>query len=246
VRIADAVVAELAFWRFMATDQPGRARIETPIAALVRRAPARTWWSDASHIAMGGCCHFTGRWWRADLTPDVIGRLVKGLKVVLGDGSVHINLLELVAMVINTVVFAVQLRQLPPVLGEAVDLKGDNTSAIGWVNKGGSARDGRCAAAMRVLGAVQFACDWGFAASHVPGKMNIASDGISRWPWARVQAELTKMHPETEWQECVLGAQARSIIYTLLQPVSPSVAWERALFSELTATLQSGSVGAEA
>jgi hypothetical protein len=243
VKLTEAVLAELNWWRAMATDHQ---RIETPIACLVTRAPERVWWSDASHTAMGGCCHITGLWWRFDLTAEIKSRLVKGNKVVAGDGTVHINLLELVAMVATAVAFSVQMRQLPTVPGSAVEQKGDNTSAVGWVNKGGAARDGRCAAAMRVLGAVQLASAWSFSATHVPGKFNVASDGISRWPWSCVQAELTRLYPETAWKECALGPLALSIISSLLQPSTPSVAWEAALYSELIAKRQSGCVGATA
>jgi hypothetical protein len=241
VKFSDDVVADLALWVWLASAQAGRPRIETPIAALVARKPEQEWWSDASYTAIGGCCHNFGIWWRYDYTAEQSSRLIRSKRTVPGDGSISINLLEMLAMMIMAFVIIIQLMLPPPVPGAAVLLRGDNKSAVGWISKGGSARDPRAAATIRTLGAIQLLSMWGFSSKHIAGKLNIASDGISRWPLADVQANLMALYPDVAWRQVELGPMALQLVRTLLRPDSPGVVWQNQVFADLTATLQRGS-----
>jgi hypothetical protein len=245
VSYGDAVVAELELWVWFAARQSGRPRIETPLAALVQRPPEHEWWSDASYDAIGGCCQNLGVWWRFDYTAEQSSRLIRSRRTIPGDGSISINLLEMLAMQIMAFVVVIQLMVPPPFPGAAVLLRGDNKSAVGWIRKGGSARDPRNAATVRILGAIQLLSKWGFSSKHIAGKLNIASDGISRWPCSLVQANLTALYSGVSWREVALGPMALDLIHTLLHSASPEAAWQKAVFAAMTAALAPGSPTAE-
>ena len=58
---------------------------------------SRSWFLDASYLAMGGYCPETGWWWRYDLSEDK-SRTVRS-RARVGYVSLSINVLELFGMV---------------------------------------------------------------------------------------------------------------------------------------------------
>lgn len=225
---------DLVFWRWAVGPRVGAAALSKPISAIVKRKADRQWWSDASHDAVGGFCETTGVWWRYDLTAEQRTRLNKGTKVQMGDGSIHINLLELLGMVMTAWVVVVVEKQTPTLTGETVLLRGDNTSAVGWVEKGGGASDPRSGGLLRLLGALELSGGWSFGAQHVPGKLNQIADGISRWDIMSVQAELQARYPHVRWRQSTLGQHEGQIITAALAKSWPETAWEQRLWASIT------------
>jgi hypothetical protein len=240
VHLSNEAHADLAFWRWAVRQKGVDNKLQVPIAALVRRQPDRCWWSDASYTAVGGYCETSGVWWRYDLQREEVERLNRSKKASPGDGSIHVNLLELVGMVITAWVMIVDDKQAPDAPGAVALLRGDNTSAVGWCAKAGGARDTRCGGLIRVLGALELEAGWSFAAKHVQGKLNVISDGISRWHPAHVQEQLEQHFPGVQWKRRELESHTTSLITTALAKSWPGIAWESELRNGMARTLSSG------
>ena len=73
------------------------------------------------------------------------------------------------------------LKYRPETEGDPVLLRGDNVTAVSWVNRCGGSRDKRASLAMRRLGRVEITSAWSHVAKHTPGVQNVIADGISRW-----------------------------------------------------------------
>ena len=80
-------------------------------------------------------------------------------------------------------VFVMQMTEnnRPEYAGDTVLLRGNNVSAVSWLNRCGGARDKRAALVMRTMGRLKITSGWSHKAQHIPGVLNVLADGISRW-----------------------------------------------------------------
>jgi hypothetical protein len=216
------LVGDLEYWEW-ALGEEARV-VGVPIGALVRRRPDRCWFSDASYMAIGGLCSATGVWWRYDLTSEQRARLVRSVRVtgqLVADGWLHINLLELVGMVMTAWVVIVACGGRPRVGGEVVLLRGDNTAAVQWIRRRGGASDERSRAALRLLAAVEMGGGWSFDALHVRGVHNKLADAITRLPdcvavQRYLETEAPRAEGEAPWHQRVLGGRELRLLGQLL------------------------------
>ena len=64
--------------------------------------------------------------------------------------------------------------------GESVMMRGDNVSAVSWVNRCGGSRDRRAGITMIMLGRMEIESGWCQVAKHISGVENRLADDISR------------------------------------------------------------------
>ena len=124
-------MADVGWWRWFVNQERPEAgeRLTAPFFRFVKQEPSRHWFSDASYQAVGGYCLETGWWWRYELTEEERGRTVRS-KTRRGYDSLSINVLELFGMVWTAYVMIVIRKDLPDRVGEAVLMRGDNSSAV--------------------------------------------------------------------------------------------------------------------
>jgi hypothetical protein len=204
--------------------------IMVPLARTMLTIPTHKWYSDASYeFGLGGVDPETGLWWQYELSIEQRERLVRD-KVQIGDWEgLHINVLELVGMVVNTVVMIEKGRSHPEFGGELVGVEGDNTSAVGWITKAGGAKNPRAGVAIRWLGTIEVHSGWSFESKHVSGEKNPLADCVSRYHALIAQAKLEEMCPGVKWRQVQLGRRLYQTVTDLLSKDCPSRLWERAL-----------------
>ena len=123
----------------------------------------------------------------------------------MGYDSLSINALELFGMVWTAYVMIVIRKDLPGRAGEAVLMRGDNSSVVQWVtNCKGGKDDVRAGGLMRILGALEVRGNWCFQAKHVAGMDNSLADLITRCDHGRVNEELKRRRPDVDWHEQVM------------------------------------------
>ena len=168
---------DLAFWRIvveMATGPNGITRLEAPLFCCFLQQPPRILISDASGDGMFFFCLESGWWWRIDFTEGIRARFRK--KVCSRD-DLSMNVFELLGMVVTAWASTVHAGARPEYPGQSILMRGDNMSAVHWVNKCRGARKPRSGALMRMLGCLEMRNEWRFRAKHIKG----VADGISRW-----------------------------------------------------------------
>ena len=69
--------------------------------------------------------------------------------------EITINLLELYGTIITAFVVHIMLADRPTSEGKSVKMRGDNVSAVSWVNRCGGSRDRRAGILMRMLGRME-------------------------------------------------------------------------------------------
>ena len=186
VRLGPEFRDDLALWRVildMATWVDGVTRLEAPLSCCFLQSPSLRIISDASGGAMGGYCLETGKWWRIDFDPDVRMRLRTR---VLSRDDLSMNVFELLAMVVTAWALTVHAGACPEFPGQSILMRGDNMSAVHWVNKCRGAKEPRSGALMRMMGALEMRNGWQFRAKHIKGVTNTLADGISRWDRADI------------------------------------------------------------
>ena len=156
-----------------------------PFYAHSKRCPIRRHLSDASFSAVGGYCPELKIFWRYTLD----GRLTAELKQkaeTIETSAITINLLELAGMFLTAWVVEMIAGDRPQTAGDAVLLRGNNVSAVSWVNKYGGAKDRRAELLMRLLGRMEITIGWCSIATHIPRVDNTLADGVLRWPEDKV------------------------------------------------------------
>lgn len=83
-------------------------------------------------------------------------------------------------MVITAYVTVNLVQDRPNKVGEPVMLRGDNMSAMTWVNQCRGTRDPTAAFLMRLLGVVELSAGWFCEAAHIQRIENVIADGTSR------------------------------------------------------------------
>jgi len=220
VQLTHEFHADLDFWRLiieMATGADGIIRLESPLFACFLQPPTRVLVSDACGDAMGGFCLETGRWWRTDFTEDIRTRLRERVRQ---RDDLSMNVFELLGMVMTAWALTVHAGECPECPGQSVLMRGDNMSAVHWVNKCRGAKEPRSGALMRMMGVLEMRNGWRFRAKHIKGLANTLADGISRWNHNDIAANLRSHRPDIRWQEQHLGQEALEITSEVLDASS--------------------------
>ena len=89
--------------------------------------------------------------------------------------------------------------------GKVCYQKGDNMSAIHWVNRCTGGTEPRSGAFTRMLGCLEMDSGWSFRVKNVAGIANTLADGISRWQRASINFPPREFRPDINWQEQRLG-----------------------------------------
>ena len=216
VRLSREFHDDIAFWNLildMATGPDGITRLESPLFCRFLQPPSRILVSDASGDAMGGYCLESGKWWRLDFSEDVRTRL--RTKVQARD-DLSVNVFELLGMVVTAWALTVHAEVRPEYPGQSVLMRGDNMSAVHWVNRCRGAKEPRSGALMRMLGCLEMRNGWQFRAKHIKGLANTLADGISRWKHDEIAQKLHSYRPDIRWQEQRLGQEARNLTSDIL------------------------------
>ena len=207
--------SDVAFWRLLVEGvlQHRGGTLHAPLYSFFLQPPSRTLWSDASGDAMGGYCLESGTWWRMDFDEGVRTRLRQKVR---GRDDLSINVLELLGMVVTAWAFVGQTGAEPMYQRESILMRGDNQSAIHWINQCRGGREPRSGALMRILGCLEVRSGWCFRARHVKGVNNVLADGISRWDRASIPSALRSCRPDIAWQEQDLGQAGTSLCSGIL------------------------------
>ena len=166
--------ADLDWWRWLVGQVQHRTvSLEMPMWFHVVRPAAFEIYSDASGWGCGGCCELFKVCWRLQWSAEI-----SSLFNSSADEALFINELELAGMMLN--VYVLLLLDSRAVPGEAVSVRGDNSSAVHWMQAAGTSRASPAAEIMRVLGALEILSGMSFRAKHIAGIKNELADALSR------------------------------------------------------------------
>ena len=171
---------DIAFWKWAIDQQLVRKgeSLCAPIYDHIMRAPGRRHYSDASFTAIGGFCPELKVYWPYSLA-EALTLELKKQSVTKHAGSNTINILELMGMMMSAFKVQETEHDRPEYTGDKVLLRGDNVSAVSWLNRRGGARDRRAALAMRIMGRLEITSRWSHKTKHIPGVLSVLADGIS-------------------------------------------------------------------
>ena len=116
--------------------------------------------------------------------------------------------------------------------GESVMMRGDNVSAVSWVNRCGGSRNRRAGIIMRMLGRMEIESRWCQVAKHIPGAENRLADGISRWPEEEIQINFNSLTQEHGWKRQEL-AEGNTVLDKILNLNLPKERLDDHLWSAL-------------
>ena len=122
----------------------------------------------------------------------------------------------------------------PATEGGSVLMRGDNVSAVSWVNRCGGSRDRRAGLLMRLLGRMEIASGWCHVAKHIPGVENTLADGISRWEENTIQDNVTRLTQDHQWNRIELGGAGTLLVDTVLQPTLPAQSLDEYMWETMT------------
>ena len=162
--------------------------LSAPLYTHVPRRPVRHYFSDASFDAIGGYCPELQFFWRYTIDTRLSSETKRSKNC-----EIMINLLELCGMIITAFVAQILLADRPTTEGESIMMRGDNVSAVSWVNPRGGSRDRRAGILMRMLGRMEIESGWCQVAKHIPGVENRLADGISTWPEEEIQNNVNRL-----------------------------------------------------
>ena len=104
--------------------------------------------------------------------------------------DLSISVLELLGKIIAACAFVGPAGTRPQHGEESLLLKGDNMSAIHWVNRCEESTECRSGVLVRILGCLETDSGWSFRVKHVAGIGNTLADCISRWQRASINVSL--------------------------------------------------------
>ena len=146
-----------------------------PISHIVDRAPDAKMRQDAStKWGAGGYCAELNYWWQIPWS-DFGKEVEEGIK----NKTIHINVLELVAIVINYFAAACAFEEKTMALQPRVHCGGDNTSSIAWYMKFSNPNP-RARRLTRIMAEGHKHTTLGMDCEYWAGKMNYFADAISR------------------------------------------------------------------
>ena len=120
---------------------------------------------------------------------------------VQGRDDLSIHVFELLAIVVTAWALTVHEEERPEYPGQSILMKGDNMSAVHWVNQCRGSKEPRSGALMRIMGVLEMRNGWRFRAKHIKGVANTIADGISRWDRNDIALNLHSCRPDVCWQE---------------------------------------------
>ena len=122
---------DIAFWKWAIDQQLVRKgeSLCAPIYDHIMRAPTRRYYFDASFTAIGGFCPELKVYWRYSLA-EALTLELKKQSVRQQAGSITINLLKLIGMMMSAFVMQITENDRPEYAGDTVLLRGDNVSAV--------------------------------------------------------------------------------------------------------------------
>ena len=213
-------MADVGWWRWYLGEEGNEVggEITSPSFGFAKQTASRTVFSDASTKRVAGVCMEKRWYWYWTLPQEAQLRTIVHRKHGEGD-FIDINLLELMGVVVSAYVLVELTVDRPERKGEAVMMRADNTSAVGWVKKcrGGKKDNARVGALMRWLGVLESKGDWCFQAKHVPGVENTLADGLTRWREADIPNNLQRESPGTPWQVQKLGEKELRVCAGILR-----------------------------
>ena len=137
-------------------------------------------------------------------------------------------------MMMSAFVMQMTENDRPKYAGDAVLLRGDNVSAMSWLNRCGGTRDKRAALVVRIMGRLEITSGWSHKAKHIPGVLNVLADGISRWQPDQIAEKLRSHVNEGDWRQVPLGQISLEFLSTLLQPALPKETVDEGMWNLLT------------
>ena len=226
---------DIAFWKWTIDQQLVRKgeSLCAPIYDHIMRAPARRSCSDVSFTAIGDFCPELKVYWRYSLAEALTLELKKQSVTKLAV-SITINLLELIGMMMSAFVMQITENDRPECARDTVLLRGDNVSAVSWLNRCDGARDKRAALVMRIMGRLEITCGWSHEAKHIPSVLNVLADGISRWQTDRIAEKLRSHVNEGDWRQVPLGQNSLEFVSILLQPAFTKERVDEGMWNLLT------------
>ena len=219
VQLTAGFHADLSWWRWLVTKvEHTTVPLSMPLFLHVQQPAAFEIHSDASKWGAGGCSAAHRICWRFQWPADIVQRFNNGTS-----SAVYINELELAGMIVNA--WAVLVYARKAVRGSSVSVRGDNSSAVHWMNAAGTSSEGPAGALMRILGALEIECEMSFRAAHIAGVDNVLADALSRAN-VRPAAHLPPASPVPAgwWQVCIPPA-VLSTTLEVLRGSCGSQAW---------------------
>ena len=204
-RVPSTVAGDIEYVRQLLLSPAADTIWSRPIGLLIPRTPHMTSLTDASYEGLGGWCTAFDFKWRisssdlASLGWPVLTAEPERYKP-LPQGMLHINVLEFIAVFINTwlAIRILLTRDLPPG-GWVLRFRADNTSALGWMAHASRTRRPAIQNLARAYAALlTFAAPSSFTVSsdHIPGVDNDAADALSRPDQFPTWSSATKISPE--------------------------------------------------
>lgn len=217
VRLGWEFHSDLEFWRWALANQvvARGESLSSPIFAHVHQPPARCYFSDASLDAIGGYCPERKMFWRHNLRTHPSPSL-KQKSAKSESSAITLNTLELLGMIITSWVVQMMGGDKPSEGGQSVLMRGDNVSAVSWVNRCGGSRDRRACLLMRLLGRMEMHNGWCHVAKHIPGRNNVLAEGISRWDTNKVEDNVKRLSRDQNWIHQDIGTHGRELIGMIL------------------------------
>jgi hypothetical protein len=262
----EATIHDLRLLRSRITLDPQDPVWCRPIALLVKREPTSQCYSDAcGHAGLGG-------WTDSDILHRFMWRLHHDDLIACGfalewleeeasdvdsedpDG-LHINVLELIAIIINiwlALVFITQVGDIPG--GHILTMLADNTSALSWMRYASRTKRPVVRALSRFILDLTLSCSVSHKLSglHLQGTLNIGADKLSRFEpppkgggktWASVIAQHS---PLMTCQAYRLPRELLSVIATIISSAKTGAPYEpptTRLLTLVPSTLFIGSEG---
>ena len=226
---------DIAFWKWAIDQQLVRKResLCAPIYDHIMRAPARRYYSDASFTDIVAFCPELIVYWRYSFAEALTLELKKE-SVTKQAGSITIHLLELIGMMMSAFGMQITENDRLEYAGDTVLLRGDNVSAVSWLNRCGRARDKRAALVMRIMGRLEITSSWSHKAKHIPGVLDVLADGIYRWQPDQIADKLRSHVNEGDWRQVPLGQNTLEFLSILLQPAFPKERVDEGMWNLLT------------
>lgn len=236
VHLPVSILSELRDILNTLDENPNHPAWTRPLGCLVSRDPTHIALSDASQDGMGGYCPNSSWMWRLSR----IDLLNTGFDIRLldqqsfsepGDTGLHINVLELVAMIINLWMLLKRALVEPIRTGGLVLLlRGDNTSAISWFAHAARSHSPAVQRLTRLATAllVSHTVPSQITTNHIPGWQNTGADALSRptqYPtWASVIEQCSEL---ADCKAYRLPRRLLSLLSSLISSTSTEVEFEQ-------------------
>ena len=127
------------------------AKISTPMYRLVARPSCRTSALGASKHFVGSFCVETGQYWWYGLSKEELARFCGSSKHLWCQGTIFINALELLDMMMSAYMLVVVGDKRPVGDRGCALLRGGNEAAVNWVRRCRGGKEPRSRTLMRLM-----------------------------------------------------------------------------------------------